>query len=132
MKNIRFVKQTAEIFLKILISFIIVFMLYFSSEFVNNFVYDYFIFPLLSITIIFICGVNVGRSLERIKINQNLVMKHGGSIKKTETIEKTEFIINDTNNINKSKKILKEVEEGDKIHIKVINYNDINDEGNCE
>ena len=107
-------------------------MLYFSSKFVNNFAYDYFVFPLLSITIIFVCGVNVGRSLERIKTNQNLVMKHGGSIKKTETIEKTEFIINDTNNINKSKKILKEVEEGDKIHIKVINYNDINDEGNCE
>lgn len=132
MKNIGFVKQTADIFFKILISFIIVFLLYFSSEFVNNFAYDYFVFPLLAITVIFLCGVNVGRSLEKIKTNQNLVVKNNSASKKTETVGKTEFIINDTNNVSKNKKILKEVEDGDKIHIKVINYDDINNEGNCD
>ena len=135
MKNMQFAKQTADIFFKILVSFIMVFVLYFISELVNNFIYNFFVFPLLSITIIFVCGVNVGRSLERISMNQNLIGTHKKNSIKTkekESLENTEFVINDTNNISKNKKILKEFKEGDKIHIKVINYDDINDERDCE
>ena len=46
--------------------------LYVISFLVNNFAYDYFIFPFASIIVVFICGINVGKSLEKIKNNKSI------------------------------------------------------------
>ena len=111
--------------MKIVLAFILVFGLFALSEIINYFAYDYFVFPFLSVLIIFVCGVNVGKSLERIKNNKSI-----GFFTKTKEIsknnDKTEFYINDRIQIVTNKKILKEVQDGDKVHIKTFNYNDIN------
>ena len=70
MRKGKFLKETLDILTKIFVAFVIVFIFYFASEKINNFAFDYFIFPLVSIITIFICGINVGRSLEKLKTNE--------------------------------------------------------------
>lgn len=128
-------KQTLDIMLKILLAFIIVFVLYFTTKLINNFAYDYFIFPLIAITIIFMCGVNVGRSLEKLKTNESIgyfTKKSSENKDYNDFGEKTEFIINENIRIPTNKKVLKEVQEGNQVHIKVTNYNDIYNEEESE
>jgi len=132
MRKGRFFRQTIDVYMKILSAFIIVFILYFISEMVNHFAYDYFIFPLISITVIFMCGVKVGRSLEKIKINASIGYFTKDDNKEDSYTKSTEFIINDNGREVTNKKILKEVRDGDKVHIKVFNYNDIVDERESE
>ena len=128
MKKGNSIRQAIDILLKIAFAFIIVFVFYFVCKIIGSFAYNYFIFPLVSITIIFICGVNVGRSLEKLKTNDPIgffTRKNKNVETTNELYEKTEFTIQDTYRVVENKKILKEVAEGDKIHIKVFNYNDI-------
>ena len=132
MKKGRFFRQTIDVYIKILSAFIIVFVLYFISEIVNNFAYDYFIFPLISITVIFMCGVNVGRSLEKIKINESIGYFTKDDKKDESCAKSTEFVISDNGREVTNKKILKEIKDGDKVHIKVFNYNDIVDNKESE
>ena len=128
MKKSKTFGQTIDILVKIFSSFIIVFFFYFLGKFVNNFAYNYFVFPLVAIVIVFVCGVNVGRSLEKMKTNEKIGFFTRENKKIKDDRKETEFIVSDTNRIVKNKKILKEVSEGDKIHIKVFNYNDLFDE----
>lgn len=135
MRRGKFLRQTLDIIIKVLSAFIIVFILYFISENINNYVYDYFIFPLIAITTIFVCGINVGRSLEKMKTNEAIgyfTRKYKTVIAGEADLEKTEFIVGDNRRIVTNKKILKEVQEGDKVHIKVLNYNDIFNEEESE
>ena len=135
MKRFRFIRQTLDILLKIISAFIIVFIMYFVSSIVNNFAYDYFIFPLISITVIFVCGINVGRSLEKMKTNESIgyFTKKGMKRQENNDLEdRTEFIVGDSIRISTNKKVLKEVKEGNKVHIKVMNYNDIYKEEESE
>ena len=70
------------------------------------------------------CGVNVGKSLEKIKDNKSI----GAFTKEKEKLkndERTEFYVNDRIQIVTNKKILKEVQEGNKVHIKMFDYNEI-------
>lgn len=124
MKKGKTIRQTMDIFTKIVIAFVLVYLLFILSEIINNFAYDYFIFPFFSILIIFICGVNVGKSLERMK--RNISIGYFSKSKDVNDNEKTEFYINDRIQIITNKKILKEVQDGDKVHIKTFNYNEIN------
>lgn len=124
LKKGKIIRQTTDIFVKIVFAFILVFLLFILSEMINNFAYDYFVFPFLSIIIIFVCGVNVGKSLEKMKNNESIGFFT--KIKAVENNEKTEFYINDKIQIITNKKILKEVEDGDKVHIKTFNYDEIN------
>ncbi len=133
MIKLKFFRQTLDILTKIFFAFIIVFFFYFMGKIFDDFAYNYFLFPLVAILTIFICGVNVGRSLEKLKTNESIgfftknIKKE--TIEKMSATEKTEFIIKDTSRIVTNKKILKEVQDGDKIHLKVFNYNDFeNDE----
>ena len=112
-----------DILIKILLAFLLVFGLFSFSEIINSFAYDYFVFPLISTIIIFVCGVNVGKSLERIK--NNVSIGFFTKVKEVRNNEKTEFYINDNIQIVTNKKILKEVQDGDKVHIKTFNYNEI-------
>ena len=128
MRKGKFLKETMDILTKIFFAFVIVFVFYFVSEKINNFAFDYFIFPLVSIITIFICGINVGRSLEKLKVNEPIgfFTKRGKNAdSERELSGKTEFIINDNSRVVTNKKILKEVEEGNQIHIKVFNYDDL-------
>lgn len=124
MKKGKTLRQTGDIIIKILTAFMVVSVLYVISKFVNNFAYDYFIFPFLSMIIIFVCGINVGKALERIK--NNISIGFFTKVKEVKNSEKTEFYINDKIQIVTNKKILKEVQDGDKVHIKTFNYNEIN------
>lgn len=124
MKKGKTLRQTCDIIIKILTAFMIVSVLYIISRFVNNFAYDYFVFPFLSMIIIFVCGINVGKALERIK--NNISIGFFTKVKEIKNNEKTEFYINDKIQIVTNKKILKEVQDGDKVHIKTFNYNEIN------
>lgn len=124
LKKGKTIRQTMDIFTKIVIAFVLVYLLFILSEIINNFAYDYFIFPFFSILIIFICGVNVGKSLERMK--RNISIGYFSKSKDVNDNEKTEFYINDRIQIITNKKILKEVQDGDKVHIKTFNYNEIN------
>lgn len=117
MKKPRLIGQFMDVIYKIIIAFIIVFMLYFISRFVNSFAYEYFIFPFISIVVVFVCGINVGRSLEKIKHNESTGIFTKNK-KQSENNEKTEFIIDDTREIITNKKILKELEDGDIVHVK--------------
>lgn len=128
MIKLKFFRQTLDILVKIFSAFVIVFIFYFLGKIIEDFAFDYFVFPLVAVVTIFVCGVNVGRSLEKLKTNEAIGF-FTKNIKKesTETFdptEKTEFIIKDTSRIVTNKKILKEVQDGDKIHLKVFNYND--------
>lgn len=127
----RFIGQLMDILLKIFSTFIIVFVLYFSTKIIKDFAYTYFIFPLVSIVIIFICGINVGKALEKVKRNEPIgffTKRRNERNEKTDSVIGTEFIIKDTRRVITNKKILKEVESGDKVHVKVNNYNEIIDE----
>lgn len=131
MRKGKFLKETLDILTKIFFAFVIVFSFYFVSEKINNFAFDYFIFPLVSIITIFICGINVGRSLEKLKTNEPIgffTKRRKNDESEMELSGKTEFIVNDNSRVVTNKKILKEVEEGNQIHIKVFNYNDLIEE----
>jgi len=125
MKKGKTIRQTLDILIKIFAAFVMVFVLYLISKSIEEFAYNYFIFPFISIIIIFICGINVGRSLEKIKKNKPIGF-FTKTIEKENKETKTEFTIKDNYEIVTSKKILKEAEDGDKVHIKTFNYNDIN------
>lgn len=115
--------QILDILLKIIYAFIILLFLYFVGEFIENVVYHYFILPLVSFITVFICGVNVGKSLEKIKRGESVgfFTKSKGEVKN----ERTEFVINDNIRITTNKKVLKEFKDGDKVHLKAFNYDDI-------
>lgn len=124
MKKRQTFKQTLDILSKIFVAFFIVFILYKLNINVDVYAYNYFTFPLVSIIVIFICGINVGISLERIKDNKSIgFFTRINSKNKKE--EKTEFVINEKSEIITSKKILKDSEKNDKVHIKIFNYDDI-------
>ncbi len=119
-------EQLLDIILKVFGTFLFVFILYIISKKTNSFAYDYFIFPFISIIFIFMCGVNVGKCLEKIKRNEEIGFFTKNKKKKNQTKEiQTEFTINGKTEILPDKKILKEVKENDTIHIKVFNYDDV-------
>ena len=134
MKKNGFLAQTLDILIKIFFAFIIVFSFYFVTLFVNSFAFDYFIFPLVAILTIFVCGVNVGKSLEKLKTNESIgfFTRKKNNKNNDYSSEVTEFIVRDNNREITNKKILKEVKEGNQVHIKVFNYNDIFDEEESE
>lgn len=119
MKKKKIYKLLIDLMLKIIISFSLIFILYLlSKKIIVSYSYTYFIFPSLSIIIVFICGVNVGKTLERIRNND----ERGFFIKnksKNNTIEDSEYIISDTRQIITNKKILRQLEEGEKVHVKI-------------
>ena len=115
--------QILDILLKIVYAFVILLSLYFIGEFVENVVFHYFILPLVSFVTVFICGINVGKSLEKIKHNESVGFFTKS--KEENKNEKTEFIINDSVKITTNKKVLKEFKDGDKVHLKAFNYDDI-------
>jgi hypothetical protein len=131
----KLIRQTIDILIKIFSAFIIVFVLYFVGETINNFVFNYFIFPLISIVAIFLCGVNVGRSLEKLKTNEPIGFfsrkLQSRNVEESDNVI-TEFIARDSGRLVTNKKILKEIKDGDKVHIKVLNYNDIVSERESE
>ena len=116
--------QTLDILMKIIVSFIVLFVFYLIGKFVDDFSYHYFIFPLVSFIVIFACGINIGRSLEKMKNNGPIGFFTKG-LKNEELSGKTEFVIKDNMKITTNKKVLKEFEEGDSVHLKIFNYNDI-------
>lgn len=117
MKKPGLIGQFMDVIYKIIIAFIIVFGLYFISKFVNSFAYEYFIFPFISVVVIFVCGINVGRALEKIKHNESTGI-FTKQKKENDDGKGTEFIIDDTKEIITNKKILKELEEGEIVHVK--------------
>ena len=122
MRKAKTLKSSIDIFVKILTAFFVVFILYLVSKGINNFVYDYFFFPFISFIIVFICGINVGKGLERMKKNQQNKPYQYDNFKE-ET--KTEFHVNERVKIITNKKILKELEDGNIVHVKTFNYNEI-------
>ena len=124
MREKRNLNQTIEILKKIIISFSIVFILYLISYLVNNFAFDYFIFPFISFIVVFVCGIHVGKGLEKMKC----ATYSGYSEKNDEDNknDKTEFHVNDRVKIVTNKKIIKELENGEIVHVKTFNYNEIN------
>ena len=80
--------------------------------------------------IIFICGVKIGIALERIKDNKpiGVFTKISENDKKKQIV--TEFTIRDNYEIVTKKKILKELEDGEKVHIKIFNYDEIEEKNN--
>jgi len=127
MKKNSTINQTVNIMIKILIAFIVVYLLYFIGEKTNNFTYDYFIFPLLAILVIFMCGIKVGRTLERMKYNQT----KGTSFKNNKDIN-TEFVVQERKAIITNKKVFNEKEFEEKVHKKVYDYDAINDKEEVE
>ena len=123
------IRYTFDIFSKIFWSFLAVGIFYAISLFVNDFGYDYFIFPLVSFLIIFMCGVNVGKALEKMSKSTTIGHVSNYSVRaknNKNVVDHTVFKVNeDTDRVVTTKKILKEVKEDDKIHIKVFNYNDL-------
>ena len=123
----RTLKQTIDILAKIMISFIIVFVLYIISKIVNNFAYDYFIFPFISFIIVFICGINVGKGLEKMKVkSESNTFEISDARTENDLESKTIFHVNDKVEIVTNKKIIKELENGEIVHVKTFNYNEIN------
>ena len=121
----RNLKPIIEILKKILISFSIVFVLYLISYLINNFAYDYFIFPFISFIVVFMCGIHVGKGLERMsKKSKGYSLEDNDDSQYGE--DKTEFHVNDKVKIVTNKKIIKELENGEIIHVKTFNYNEIN------
>lgn len=117
--------QTLDILVKIILAFIILFICYLIGNFINDFAYHYFIFPLVSFVTIFVCGINVGRSLEKMKRNEPIGFFTRGLKNNEEVVGKTEFEIKDNVKITTNKKVLKEFKDGDSVHLKIFNYNDI-------
>lgn len=113
-----------DISLKIIFSFAIVFAVYLVSKEVNNFAFSYFVFPFISYIVIFICGINVGKSLEKIKNNEST----GLFTKKKKSENRTEFKINERIMAYTNKKIIKQLENGDRVHVKAKNYDEIDDD----
>jgi len=128
MKKGKTIGQFLDVIYKVLFTFVIVFALYFIGRFVDSFAYDYFILPFVSSIILFICGVNVGRSLERIRHNESTGVFTKSRKEKLQDI--SEFIVDDSRPIITNKKILKELEDGDKVHVKTnqISENEGSDE----
>ncbi len=113
-----------DISLKIIFSFAIVFAVYLVSKEVNNFAFSYFVFPFISYIVIFICGINVGKSLEKIKNNEST----GLFTRKKKNESRTEFKINERIIAYTDKKIIKQLENGDRVHVKAKNYDEIDDD----
>lgn len=113
-----------DISLKIIFSFAIVFAVYLVSKEVNNFAFSYFVFPFVSYIVIFICGINVGKSLEKIKNNEST----GLFTRKKKNESRTEFKINERIMAYTNKKIIKQLENGDRVHVKAKNYDEIDDD----
>ena len=113
-----------DISLKIIFSFAIVFAVYLVSKEVNNFAFSYFVFPFISYIVIFICGINVGKSLEKIKNNESI----GLFTRKKKNESRTEFKINERIIAYTDKKIIKQLENGDRVHVKAKNYDEIDDD----
>ena len=84
------------------------------------------------------CIVNtdsIVHRLEKMKTNDAIgyfTRKYKSVINGEDDLEKTEFIVGDNRKIVTNKKIMKEVQDGDKVHIKVLNYNEIIDEEESE
>lgn len=127
MKKNSTINQTVNIMIKIFVAFIIVYFLYFLGEKTNNFTYDYFIFPILAILVIFICGVKVGRALERMKNSQTKT----NTVKNNKDVN-TEFVIQERKAIITNKKVISEKYFEDKIHKKVYNYDNLSDKDDVE
>lgn len=66
----------------------------------------------------------MGKSLEKMKNNKSVGFF--SKVKDVKNNDRTEFFINDRIQIITNKKILKEVQDGDTVHIKTFNYDDIN------
>ncbi len=113
-----------DISLKIIFSFAIVFAVYLVSKEVNSFAFSYFVFPFVSYIVIFICGINVGKSLEKIKNNEST----GLFTRKKKSENRTEFKINERIMAYTNKKIIKQLENGDRVHVKAKNYDGIDDD----
>ena len=126
MKKGRIFSQMLDIIIKIMIAFVFVFVLYLISKLVNNFAYDYFIFPFLSIIIIFVCGVKVGIALERVRDNKSIGIFTKPK-QEEQNLKETEFTVKERTEIITNKKILKEDEE-DRVHVKSFNFDDIDHE----
>lgn len=112
-----------DIMVKIIFSFAIVFAVYLVSKEVNNFAFSYFIFPFISYIVIFICGINVGKSLEKIRNNEST----GIFTRKKNNKGRTEFKINERIIAYTDKKIIKQLENGDRVHVKAKNYDELDD-----
>lgn len=127
MKKTRIFGQFLDVIYKILFAFIIVFLLYFLGKLLNSSSYDYFVFPFIAVVIIFICGVDVGKSLEKMKHHESsgVFTKNNDNKKKETSI--TEFYVDDTKQIITNKKVLKDLEEGNKVHIKTYEINEQED-----
>lgn len=124
MKKGMTMRQTMDVIFKILIAFVIVFFLYFTSKLTDSFVYNYFLFPFFSIIVVFMCGVNVGKALEKMKNNKSTGF-FSKSIENDKKETPTEFKINNRNQIITTKKIVKESDDFEKVHIKVFDYDDV-------
>jgi len=124
MKKVNSLRGLIDITIKIVFSFAIVFCIYLVSKKVDNFAFSYFVFPFASYIIIFICGVNVGRSLEKIKNNESIGIF---TKKKKNDNQVTEFKINERIIAYTDKKIIKQLENGDRVHVKAKNYDEIDD-----
>lgn len=122
MKKSKTIRQFLDIFLKIAISFIVVFVFFYLTKFINSFAYNYFIFPFVSIIVIFICGVKVGRSLEKIKNNESTgiftLTKNDGQF------DNTEFTVKEIEVVNKDKKIIKQEDNEEKVHVKTFDIDE--------
>ena len=123
MKKSKTFGQILDILTKILGAFIIVFLLYFIGKIINTFAYNYFIFPFASVIIVFVCGINVGKSLEKIKHREAIGVFSKERKKNYKDIGKTEFVVRDRRQILTNKKILKELEDGEIVHVKNYQYN---------
>lgn len=122
MKKSKSIRELLDIIIKIICPFIIVFIIYFISTKLNDYTFSYFVFPFVSCIVVFICGINVGKSLERIKNNEPI-----GMFTKNKTLNEniTEFKINESITVKTDKKIIKQLENGERVHIKAKNYDDI-------
>ena len=123
-KNYTF-NQTINIISKILIAFILVYLLYYIGEKTNSFTYDYFIFPILAVLIIFICGVKVGRTLESMKTKQSKSIN-------VKNNKNTEFIVPERVAIVTNKKVVSEKDFEEKVHKKIYDYDDVNNKEKVE
>lgn len=125
MKKTYIFVQTLDILTKIIVVFMVLFMFYLVDKFINNFAYHYFVFPLSCFVSVFICGISVGKSLEKIKDNEPIGFFTRGLKSNKRFDNRTEFEIKDNLRITTNKKVLKEFKEGDSVHLKIFNYNDI-------
>lgn len=122
MRKSKSIGELLDITIKVLLPFMIVFFIYFISEKINDFAFSYFIFPFISCIIVFVCGINVGKSLEKIKNNEPIGIF---TKNKNDKSEITEFKINERLIVKTDKKIIKQLENGERVHIKAKNFDDL-------